>query len=417
MKRFLALCAAAALTVALSPRAGWSTDKNPTVADAAIDLAIPDSPALTALGLGPNLVERPGSPREFAASMLHGIDTNGNVQTGISIDAAPYLWYRGREMTLSEYQQRYLLRFLSRTQLSFAATHGDSAEDEGTEFALGLRVTPWDEGDPRMDEELGECLRDAVLDIEIGIQGKADALMADRSVLETQKERIERRINGEKKNGDREKLDVLDEILDDINGKIKMLDKQREQTVTPNFSEMNARSTAAITDCRKKRYYRTALWNRPGWSLGVAPTFTSATGAEDDLESSGTALWTSLAFNLWDLGQLVLHARYRNNETAPDPSVAGRFIQQDSFRAGGRVRFGSPGLNFNLEGVHVTENRKGYRGDDKKIQYGAGMEYRIADDLWFVFTAGSEAYDNKEDNLIMLASLRWAFTPEPAGKY
>ncbi len=417
MKRVLVLCALLVLIFTLSPPAGWGFEKAPAVADAAIDLAVPDSPGFTALGLGLNAIERPGSPREFALSILHGADANGNVQTGLSVDAAPFLWYGGRETTLREYQERYFSRFLNRTLLSFAVTHGDSTDDEGTRFALGLQVTPWDEGDPRMEEDFSTCLRDAVFGVEISIQRDAESILNEMNSLQKQKAIIVSVIDDEKRHPDRGKQEVLKEFINETDGKIQQLAKRREKLLTMNFADRNALSEDAITGCRTKKEYRARLWNRSGLSLGVVPTFTSATGTTDKLASSGTALWASLAFGYRDYGQLILHARYHGGENVPDPFRAGGFIEQDSFLAGGRIRLGGPDLNVNIEGVHVTEKSAGYRLNDKKIQYGAGLEYRIADDLWFVCTVGREAYDNKDDNIVVVANFRWAYTPAPVNKF
>src|SRR5262249_4604445 len=86
------------------------------------DLAVPESPAFTVLGLSPETVVRPSSPREFASSLLNGVDRNGNFQSGVALDFAPYLTLAADEMTLGQYRSNYKLRFLSRTQFSFANT-------------------------------------------------------------------------------------------------------------------------------------------------------------------------------------------------------------------------------------------------------------------------------------------------------
>lgn len=417
MMRFPAISVLTALIVLLSSAAVKSADKSPVVEDAYIDLAVPDSPALIALDFSPNKVERPASPREFSTSLLHGVDTNGNVQTGISIEAAPLLWYRGEETTLRDYQQRYFRRFLSRTMISLAVTHGDSADGIGTRFAFGLRFTPWDEGDPRMDTDLATCLMDAVLAIDIQDQQKIDDLMIERESALKQKAYIERKVQEAKTRGDRELEDVQKDLLYDIYRRIDSLNNQIEELQTPNFAELNARSAAGFADCRRKKEYRERLWSGSSLSVGIAPTFTSAKGTSDDIKSSGTAVWTSFAYNVWYRSQVIAHVRYHKNELAPNPFVAGRLLRQDTLRAGGRVRVGRPDLNFNVEGIFVKEDREGSLGTDKKIQYGAGLEYRLTEDLWLAFSVGSEAYDNSEDNLSFLVGLRWAYKPPPVKKY
>ena len=95
----------------------------------------------------------------------------------------------------------------------------------------------------------------------------------------------------------------------------------------------------------------------------------------------------------------------------PNRKRTGRFFEQDSVRAGGRVRFGSSDLNFSLEVLYVDEQRQGAWHSDKNIRYGAGVEHRIGDDLWLVVAAGSEAYNNEGNHSALLGSLKWAYSP------
>lgn len=47
-----------------------------------LDLAVPDSPAFAILGLSPETVVRPSSPRDLATTLLNGVDRRGNLQSG-----------------------------------------------------------------------------------------------------------------------------------------------------------------------------------------------------------------------------------------------------------------------------------------------------------------------------------------------
>jgi hypothetical protein len=111
---------------------------------------VPESPAFTVLGVTPNAIARPGTPREFATSLLNGLDKNGNFQTGLAIDTAPYMLFNGQNVTLQDYNDYYLTRLLSRTQFSLATTKGAASDDTATRLALGLNVTLWDKGDARV---------------------------------------------------------------------------------------------------------------------------------------------------------------------------------------------------------------------------------------------------------------------------
>ncbi len=419
MKKFLAVIALVASTFLLLPVVVQSADKNPKVADASIDLAVPDSPAFAVLGLNPNDVERPSSPREFATSLLNGVDANGNFQTGVAIETAPYLVFYGKETTITDYQSNYYTQFLSRAMLSFATAKGATDEDKAVRLAVGLRFTPWDDGDPRMDGGLIDCLKSAVENVEISVQKEIGAIIDERNLLQKQKQLVALQIDKEKKKPAKEedKIALLEGVLNDLSQKIEKLEKQRVELVNTGTEELNKKSSAAIEACRNNKKFRSNLWNKSSWSFGIAPTFTSTTGETDDLKSSGIGLWTSVALGLGDSGQFILHTRYRNKEEVPDSDNKGKFFEQDSFRVGGRVRYGSPDLNFNAEGMYIIENRKNGQKDDKKFRYGIGTEYNAAKDLWLVFSIGSESGNNKGDKLFVLGNLRFALSPNPTIKF
>ena len=57
---------------------------------------VPDSPALTVLGLKPALVARPKTPEDLAVSFLNAVDADGKQQQGYAVDFLPYPMFAGR---------------------------------------------------------------------------------------------------------------------------------------------------------------------------------------------------------------------------------------------------------------------------------------------------------------------------------
>ena len=110
-------------------------------------------PSLPLLGLTPSTVTRPASPRGLASSLLNGVDQNGNFQTGIAVDTAPYMLFYGNQVTLEQYRNSKPLQVLARTQLSIASTKGASDSDKSAKLAAGFNVTIFDKGDPRTDRD------------------------------------------------------------------------------------------------------------------------------------------------------------------------------------------------------------------------------------------------------------------------
>src|SRR5262249_51550665 len=125
------------------------------------DLAVPEAPAFTVLGLNPQTVTRPSSPLQFATSLINGVDKNGNFQSGVAIDTQPYMLWRGHAITWSRYRDHWPIRFVSRAQFSMATAKGASDNDKSVRVAIGGRFTVFDLGDPFRDETVGKCLSDA----------------------------------------------------------------------------------------------------------------------------------------------------------------------------------------------------------------------------------------------------------------
>lgn len=364
----------------------------PTIKDklreATIDLAVPKSPAFTALGLTPESVIRPTSPRAFAASVLSGADPRGNIQTGVAVDSAPYLLYAGNTITLEQYRKNYGIRFLSRTKISFAAAKGANAEDEAARLALGLFVTPFDRGDPRADESLLRCFRERLGPVH------ADAVKVQNNKIAP--------LVGE--------------------GKLEEAIAELEKAIADHEKRARPEADACRDEARKRN------WNATAWSLGVAPTWTAPAGNTSDLDWSGAGVWTSIGYGfeeipgLEDNALLVLHARYRSNELAPDPNGSGAFLEQDTYTLAGQLRMagfdfretvGGPDLNFLFEAAYVKEDRK-LRPDESLFRYTAGFDYRITDNLYLNLSVGAE--DGREDGgngKFGMAALKWGVSDKP----
>jgi len=127
------------------------------VSSVPLDLSVPVSPAFTVLGVTPENVIRPASPRAFAASLLNAVDQNGNLQNGLALDAAPFLF----GTNLSDYRKNDLSRFLANLQISVATTKGQAAQDQASRISTGLHMVLLNRGDPRLDGSLLDKLRAA----------------------------------------------------------------------------------------------------------------------------------------------------------------------------------------------------------------------------------------------------------------
>lgn len=325
--------------------------KSETLPLANLDLAVPQSPAFAVLGITPDNIIHPSSPRELAFSLLNGVGPNGSFQSGIAIDTAPYLLLAGKNKTLKEYQDNYAVRFFSRIQFSFATAKGAQDEDPSLKLALGLHFTIFDLGDPRLDETF---------------------------------------------------INELSTAYDNL-GFIDPTDPNGIATARSNW-------LASVEKIRKDAKARN--WNRSSWSLGLAPSWIDQAGDSGNYEWNGGAAWTSLAYGfdtepflntgLDKTSQLILHLRYRNHEQIPDPAATGSFYTEDNALAALRLRIGSPEFNVALDGAYVREWNSGGR-DGSSYRLAFIVERKMAANLWFRLSYGKEfdAPDGKDASLFL----------------
>jgi hypothetical protein len=130
------------------------------------DIAPPDSPAFTVLGISPKDVNRPTSPADFATSLLNGFDARGNFQSGAALDSSPFLVFGSQVRFLAHYgdddRKYWWVRPLARTTVSYATTKGASDADKALRLAVGLRIVVFDQGDPRL--LFAKCVQEFVPD-------------------------------------------------------------------------------------------------------------------------------------------------------------------------------------------------------------------------------------------------------------
>ena len=144
-----------------SVRTARQADATPPQADATkpvgfstLDFAVPESPAFIVLGVSPENVVRPTSPRAFATSLLNGLDQEGNLQNGVALEAVPYTLARGTEFTLAEYRADKFKRFLANTSLSLGTIKGAGTNDDAARLGVGIHTILYNQGDSRMDNQL-----------------------------------------------------------------------------------------------------------------------------------------------------------------------------------------------------------------------------------------------------------------------
>jgi|GEM_PF-1297978 len=333
-----------------------------------VDLAVPESPAFTILGLTPQTVVRPASPKEFATALLNGVDDHGNFQSGLAVDAVPYLIFFGDGISLYDYNRNYLTRMLSRTQFSLATTKGTGDNDKSIRLGLGLHVNVWDKGDPRADKKLFACY------------DQADAqIQAD-----------------------------VTQFLIDTPGGVK-------NPAFPSF--LATQKTKFTTETNKcDELARKRNWKQSGLVFGAAPSWISETGTTDKFRWNGGGFWTSLAYGFEGVkgldqnSQLILHFRVRSNEQVADPNNAGQFLLQNSRFFGARFNVGNENNHVAFEGVYQWLKRPGLASDNS-YRYSLGFERRVAQNIWFQLSLGGDSGRRDGNNQAFVkGTFNWGFT-------
>ena len=359
----------AAANASPAPAAKSVTDQALTKAVTALNFDRPLSaaPAFVALGVTPETVSHPATPREFAASLLNGVDRKGTLQTGFALEAAPYQVFFGPQTTLDNYQHSYLTRLLYNVNMSVATTKASTNDDKAQRVAFGMEFTLFDKGDPRMDPR---------------VQGLFDQVTTTNPPPKFDPEMSDAEYNA--------------------------LVKAQYEKYDPNkaYSEGLER-------------IRAASWGKTAWNVAWAPTWVSATGNASDLKYEGLTAWTTFSYGfetvsaLKDRVQFIAHLRYREGEQVLDANNPALKFKQNTLFAAARLRWGRPDLNFSAEGAYIRI-WDGPQGDDQAYRLGAVLEKKLSSNLWFVLSAGEDfGVAGQANQLFTLGSLRFGSADTP----
>ena len=357
-RRLLVLSGTIALTLASAVMSHAQVNTANAVRLVNLDLVVPDSPAFVILGLSPEKVVRPGAPRDLATTFLNGIDQHGNVQAGIAVDFTPLFVFAGNNVTFASYRDHTSTQILGRTQVSFATSKGASQADKSVRAAFGLRSTLWDQGDPRLDQDLVKCL-DA---IEVEPPATAITVPADIAAWEAAQTKI-----------------------------------------------LRPKVEACQSASAKRR------WNASSLAVGIAPAFQSPTGESGDFKYRGAAVWASFSYKLSAIGQFVAQGRYRNKEQVPDKNRPGSFFEQDSGGLGLRLVLGEPVRAFVLESEVGRQSPEGSSSTTSFTLSGGG-QLKLSDEMWLSASVGGALKGSAatQRGMFVLSSFKWALSKSPS---
>jgi hypothetical protein len=403
------------------------------------DIPIPDSPAFTILGLSPQNVTNPSSVRDLAATLINGVDRNGNFQSGIAIDTS-ILNLSGDQVSINDYNTNFINLLWYSSQISFATAKGSNDEDKSLRIAGGIKLTLFDNGDPRRENSpYITCVENIFSNYPLPDLDKIGTEL-DKEIYELDKEidLIEIRLKplqSTSKNLNKDKIKLLQDKKDKLINKLAPIsgpnfNKTAENRYDAALKKYNLEVVKTMQSEEAKTCRSKKNWNRSRWVVAFAPSWISPTGDSEDLNWNGAGYWTSIVIGPDLFGflkseediekspfsnmELILHARYRSNEMTPDAQNVGAFLNQDTANVGAQIQYGISN-NFILfgEGSFVHSNPDiGFT--DNFYQYSAGLNFKVQDDLWLKLTySGSSNRSNQPNQGSVLANLQWAFGQNP----
>lgn len=332
------------------------------------DRPLSAAPAFVALGVTPETVSHPATPREFAASLLNGVDRKGTLQSGFALEAAPYQIFFGPQTTLADYQTSYFTRLLYNVNLSLATTKASTNDDKAQRVAFGMELTLFDKGDPRMDPRVSELFRQVSTDIPPPIRDP------------------------------------------------DMSDGEWDAFVKAHYEKYGDPNKAYIKGLEE---IRASSWGKTAWNVAWAPTWVSTTGNSGDLKYEGLTAWSTFSYGFENVAalkgraQFIAHLRYRDGEEVFDPTDSTLKFKQNTLFAAARLRWGRPDLSFSAEGAYIRI-WDGPHGDDQAYRLGAILEKKVASNLWFVLSVGEDfGVSGQANELFTLGSLRFGSADSP----
>lgn len=350
-------------------------DINPENADRfELDLAIPTAPAFTVIGVTPEDVVDPSNARDFAVEVGSFFNEDGGLDPGLAISFKPY-WLGLREITLGQYAEiGKLERVLARTQLSFATAESPIGDSDDVRAGVGFHTSLLNESDPRLDDALGACIKDAYDQHVVRNTGPA-LKAAGSATLE--------RIQGS---------DVSDEERGRI--LIEEFDKLRP---TIDLSPYNA----AYESCQRSAADR--YLKRRSWITGAGAAFLLDEGEVDETELDGFSLWTGYRwpmlgdggdvtlFSKADIGQEVQFEDETRDATTVLAAIGAGF-QSQAWKLRGN-------LSYNYSAIEDEE-------DDDFWRVSLTSSLRLRQDVWLEVAFGSVTDSDFEDEGFASAQLK-----------
>jgi hypothetical protein len=313
------------------------------------DLAMPDTPGLSIVGLNSENVLRPTTPRSLGMAVLQGRDDNGTAKQGFALDFAPVrVFYPA--MTKDEYEnQPVVARPLWNTQVSLGVGQPLSDADKSTRIGLGLSTLLYrpKTSDPYLSGTYAACLDDALV----------KRLPTEMPVLKPK----------------------------------PAPGSPEEKTEKDAQAKQTEQEDAAVKACRKDLADTT--WNATGLMVGLAISKISGRDSAMVPDATPRGYWVSYSYgfegikSLQQSLQFTASWRRLREVIVTDPLDKTKFVAQESRLLGIKLYGKTDPANLFIE---VSRKRSTIAGRDTEradlVAFGA--EKKVADNLWVTIAMG-----------------------------
>lgn len=446
MKKYLLCLGLCGLLVGTNAQ----SDTTITINDFYVDYAVPDIGAFSLLQRSPKAVAKPGNVKELALDVLPLANDAPNIANGMALDWAPYRTFMKDSLRQNPrmYRKDAWIRNL---QVSVGSVQSPTA---GTDLAMGLKWTPFDESDPLLDRRYQVEILTRLQRILI----KDPTNAVNRTQLQNDLIRLTFRIDSsyaQERGVTRGKLFPLFQFnLDDEGPAVevpdpdelyatcmdamaeagiadfktrKALDEALKKIIdryilmlaeAKNFRAADRVTALAELEEFKMRYER-MHWNRRALTIGLgtvwnAPDNTWNTVGSDRFSAFVNYLQplvrndkTGFGAQLLFLGQIV-------SNYSPLPGQ-----QRSIVSLGGRILAGNNRFRVSAEGRFDEQAYEGLEPVDNMLRISLGLEVRFFDGLWLEIAAGTSGSteEYKKAGIFSLANFKYAFQKERRFKF
>ena len=373
-----------------------------------IDVSGPEPAGFTALGVAPFVTAQALASSDLAFSAAQIIDDRGNPRAAIGVDFTPWALAKAAELRLGDYQRDRINRFISRIQVSLAASKGESADDHSTRISPTFRFVLHELRDPRVHRGPGS-LRDC-LAREAALPDEDSAALAEIAA------RLAALANVTADAGAGAAAEAAAEQ------ERETLEVRRRAIEAKRITALQAAVRAAMAVCRDDPEVAAYTWNATGYALGLSPALLAPDHGFDSLKLKGFVGWFTAAYGFDPQGtlpgyvpsllgshaQVLGQVMYRRNELVPDLKRAGTLSDVDELTVSTRLRGGTSPWNGNIEGAMIHDwFENGSRDTYYKLT--GGTDIHLFKGTWLSFSVGRTFWRGVLPNETSIrASLKWA---------